>query len=128
MIDYLMQQLCNELNIAPALKPKSPGIYVIEFETKNVKIEALPLQGLQLSTNLGQFPSHRDEEFFEGMLSANLFGERTLGSVLGLSQDATTITLTHTVERRLDYREFRDIVEDFLNIADAWQEEAQVLT
>ncbi|MBA2727046.1 MAG: type III secretion system chaperone [Parachlamydiaceae bacterium] len=124
MIDYLMQQLCNEMKISPPLKPLKPGIYVIPFENITLTITAMPMQGVMLSADLGLFPGHKEEEFFEAMLGANLFCEATKGAVLGLSQDATYMTLTHVVEHRLDYREFRDIVEDFLNTADSWYEEA----
>jgi hypothetical protein len=124
MIDYLMQQLSKEMNISPPLKPEKPGIYVMPFENFALNISAMPMQGVMLSADLGIFPSDREEEFFEGALAANLFCQGTKGAVLGLSQDASNVTLTHVIEHRLDYREFRDIVEDFLNTADSWYEEA----
>jgi len=124
MIDFLMQQLSNEMNISPPLKPQTPGTYVIPFDNYTLTITAMPMQGVMLTTNLGLFPSDKEEEFFEEMLSANLFCEATRGAVLALSQDAANITLSHLVEHRLDYREFRDIVEDFLNTADSVYEEA----
>lgn len=123
MIDFLMKQLCQELEIDPPLKPESAGKYIIPFENYSVNITALPMEGVILNTNLGPFPANREEDFLEAMLSANLFGEFTRGGVLGLS-DESMMTLNQVVEKRLDYREFRNLVEDFLNTADYWYEEA----
>lgn len=124
MIDYLMKQLCQELQISPPLKPEKAGKYVVPFEKYNLNVTAMPMEGVMLTADLGPIPQNRDEEFFESMLSANLFGEFTSGAVLGLTEDSL-ITLNHVVQQRLDYRAFRNLVEDFLNTADYWFEEAQ---
>ncbi len=124
MIDYLMQQLCKELAIDPPLKPQMPGAYLLPLDTIDITIKAMPLEGVVLSTDLGPFSQDRREDFFQDLLRANLFGDATHGAVLGLSQNGSTITLSHTAEYRLDYTEFRSIVEDFINTADFWRSEA----
>lgn len=125
MLEFFMQQISKELAIDPPLKPQTAGTYVIPFEDYDVSITPMSPQGVILNANLGPFPKDREEEFFQAMLRANLFGETTHGAVLGLSADATTMTLSHAVEYRIDYGEFKDIVEDFLNTADFWCEEAK---
>ena len=123
MIDYLMQQLSKELAIAPPLKPQTPGNYILSLDTLSITIAAIPYEGVIVSANLGPYPQEYEEKIFQDLLRANLFGESTHGAVLGLSHDGSTMTLTHTANYRLDYNEFRDIVEDFINTADFWRNE-----
>lgn len=125
MIDYLMQQLSLELQIDPPLKAEVRGTYVIPIEEDlSITVTVLPLQGIMLSSTLGKIPGGHEEAFFEGMLRGNLFGDGTHGAVLGISPDGANFTLNQIVERRIDYSEFRNIFEDFINTADFWRSEA----
>ena len=58
------------------------------------------------------------------MLHGNLFGIGTRGAVLGASIDGNLLTLSKEVEYTPDYKEFKDLVEDFINMVDYWREEA----
>lgn len=69
-------------------------------------------------------PRGREEELFERMLFANLFGQGTWGAVLSVDDDAKHIELSRTVDYEISYKDFKDIVEDFINAVDFWRQEA----
>lgn len=54
----------------------------------------------------------------------NLFGQGTHKAVLGLTEDGNMLTLFKVVEYNIDYKQFRDALEDFINSVDFWREEA----
>jgi hypothetical protein len=102
------------------------GTYVMPLgEGLAITISTLPYTGFMLSSTLGPFPEKNDEQFFETLLRANLFGDGTRGAVLGLNPEGTKVILTRIIEYRIDYNEFRDIIEDFINVADLWRDEAK---
>src|SRR5438128_443988 len=99
-----------------------PGVYKIPLE-EDLEITITSLdKGFQFFSVLCSCPPNNREKFFTQTLLGNLFGQGTHGAVLGLNQDASKVTLTRTADFDMDYRTFKNILEDFINSADAWRE------
>lgn len=121
MLEPFMQSIAQELEL-PELSPTGKGEYTIPFEDYAIIIA--PIQdGFSLFCNVILFPKENREKFLMHAMHANLFGQGTNGAVVGLSEDGNLLTLSKVVDYNVDYKEFRDTLEDFLNAIDYWREE-----
>lgn len=129
MIDTYMRQLSKELEADPPMEPIEGGVYEYLLEEDlAVRIKALQPQGFIFTATLGVVPKDREEDFLLTMLSGNLFGKDTFRAVLGLDASGKQIVLSRTITARIDYREFKEILEDFVQILTYWRQEAGITT
>lgn len=66
-----------------------------------------------------------NEELFIHLLYANLFGQGTKGALLGLNESGNLLTLSRIIDYDVNFKEFRDVIEDFINTIDFWREESK---
>ncbi len=128
MLAKKIEQLANELEMDSAsLATQMPGVYEFPVdENISAFISEIP-HGFTLTCTIADCPpSEHDEEFYTQALLANLFGEGTDGCILGIDEEAKKLTLARKIDYEIDYKEFRDIVEDFLNTVEFWQQEVRV--
>lgn len=92
-------ELDNHLDIS--LKEKNPGIWM-----------KAPLRAP---------PDEKLEELYTHLMEANLFGQGTRGSSIGLDASGEMLELQMELKYELNYRSFRDAVEDFANLIEYWQ-------
>lgn len=124
MLDAFMQEFAHELGVGEALATSKPGIYQLPLE-ESISIVFSSIQnGFVLNCELGKCPIHNREVFFTQALLADLFGQGTHGAILGLSEDGNTLTLSKSVDYNINYKKFREILEDFINVVDYWHGEA----
>ena len=124
MLEQFMKQFSKDLELEKPLTSEIPGTYTIGLEEDfSVTITEIP-NGLTFSSILCSCPKGREEEFLTHAMLGNLFGQGTKGAVLGLDDEGNQLILTRVVEYNVDYKEFRDIIEDFINSVDFWREEA----
>jgi hypothetical protein len=125
MLENYIAQLVKELELEGPLPNQVPGIYTFPLEENlNVLISNHP-PGFALSCNIAPLPGRPTEEFLTRLMLGNLFGQGTKGAVLGINEDGSLLTLTQTIDYNVEYKEFRDILEDFTNSVDLWSEETQ---
>lgn len=123
MIERFIEQLCRELEL-PAIDSKSKGVYVLPLE-EDLSITISEANAvINFHSNIAALPSQGQDEFLEKMLLGNLFGQATYGAVLGLDEEGNSLLLQRTVDYPVEFRQFRDILEDFINAADFWRQEA----
>ena len=91
-------------------------------EETTILISEIP-RGFELTCSICPCPDKKLEEFFTSALFANLFSQGTEGCSLGLDAEGEMVTLSRAVDYEVDYREFRDMLEDFVNTVTQWQEE-----
>jgi len=125
MLDKFTQSLAKELDLEQSLATEVPGVFVLPFEDDlNITMTEKP-PGFTLSCNLGSAKKQNEEDYFNRLMLGNLFGQGTKGSILGLSDDGTQLVLNQAIDYPIEYKEFRDIVEDFINSADYWRMESK---
>lgn len=124
MIEKFLKELQVEMELDTPFPKKAPGTWAIPLEDNLVVtlIEMEP-EGLDLRCPVGPYPSENEADIIDKMLIDNLFGQGTGDAVLGMDEEGKQIVLARTVLRRIDYQEFKDILEDFLNTAEIWHEE-----
>lgn len=120
----LMQELIKDWELNDPVPQEMPGVYTIPLdEGLNVTIATSVNGGIYLSSFITPIAKGNEEEVYSKALLANLFGQGTKGAVLGLNENGTLLTLSRLIEYDIDFKEFRDIVEDFINAVDFWREE-----
>ncbi|MCB1112832.1 MAG: type III secretion system chaperone [Chlamydiia bacterium] len=120
-----MQKFESELETEEKITPDIPGVYAIPIEENVVIVIAKIPEGISFSCDIGKCPTAKREQFFQSMMSANLFGQGTAGAVLGLSMDEQKVTLTQLIDRDISYEEFSDYLDDFINVVDFWRDEIE---
>ena len=123
MLDPFIQQLTKELELEGSLGTQMPGVFRFPLEEDLAILIADTPPGFTLTCTLGQTPKVKEEDFYTRCLMGNLFGQGTKGAVLGLSEDGEKVTVSQTVDYHADYKDFRDILEDFINTVDYWKSE-----
>lgn len=123
MLDRFMQQFSKEMELEKPVEADVPGTYVIRLDEELSIILVERDNEILLSSTLGPTPKQDEEAFLTQTLLANLFGQGTKGAVLGLNEEGTELKLTLLIDYTVEYKEFRDIMEDFINSIDIWREE-----
>jgi hypothetical protein len=125
-LDIAMQELAKELESERSFATEVPGVFAIPLEEDvRLIVTSLPRGGVSLKCQVTQIPRNRQEELFEELMRANLFGEGTQGAILGLNEEGSHLTLCQEINYDIDFPQFRDRVEDFINSVDFWREEVE---
>ena len=125
MLDSFMQKLGKDLEIEGSLATEVPGVYAFPLdEDISVLITEIP-RGFELTCAICDCPTDNLEEYFTQSLFANLFGQGTEGCVLGLDAAEEQVTASRLVDYDINYQEFSDIIEDFVNTVEFWSQETK---
>ena len=115
-------QLFKELNLEGGALPKDLTTVSLEVDGTNVVLtDAQP--GLELSATIGDVPAERAEPLFVKLLRANFLGQATKGSCLGIDEEGRHIVISLAVPTVRSYRQFHDVLEDFINAVSFWKQE-----
>lgn len=125
MLEKHIQKLIEDFELKDTtLASEVPGTYAFPLDDGlTIMISEIP-NGLTMKCSVAPYPKVKEEIFSTQAMLGNLFGQGTRGSVLGLTMDGNTLTLTQVVDYNINYKEFRDILEDFINSVDFWRDEA----
>lgn len=125
MLEKLIEKLIPDMELDKAtLATEVPGTYALPLdEGLNIIISEIH-NGLCLKCTVAPYPKVREEIFSTQAMLGNLFGQGTRGAILGLTGDGNNLTLTQIIDYNIDYKEFKDSLEDFINSVDFWRDEA----
>lgn len=126
MVRDFLQLLCKELSIdTPKLNEKKAYAFRLSKEVEVAMKDLDP--GLGLQAVVCPCPRGRKEEIFIYLMRANLLGQGTGGAALGIDQDEKFLTLSLGLPYELNYKTFKESVEDFINYLIYWREEVAKL-
>lgn len=118
--DYL-EKLCKELSInTPKLNEHK--VYPFKLGDELVAIKDLD-PGMALYAQICEAPKKKKEDLFIYLMRANLLGQGTGGTRIGLDSDEKFLTLSIGLPYELNYQIFRETIEDFVNYLIYWREE-----
>jgi hypothetical protein len=124
MLKQFMQLLSSDIQNEQPLAPNEDGSYSLQLEPAlNVIFRETAGEAIMLYTALASMPKKKTEEFLLLAMSANLFGRETGGSALGLDSEAKKVVLLNFLPKSINYNDFHDALEDFVNYADVWSVE-----
>jgi hypothetical protein len=122
MIDNYLSQLYSELGLGslpPFEKDGSLQVSINSFSIEVMKLDT----GAHLSALVAPTPTKEREEFLLKLMKANFLGQGTGGGVLGMKEDESFLTLSLSLPYEMNYRAFKDAVEEFVNFLDYWKTE-----
>lgn len=118
-----LTDLCEDLQMDTKLKRNESGFYLLPL-TSSLEIQIKPLDpGVFFFSLLLPCPKVKKEELFIQLMKANLFGQGTLGSTIALDSTESRLTLSRAIPYDMNYRAFKEALEDFTNIVEYWREE-----
>jgi hypothetical protein len=123
MLEQFLGTLAEEL-VLDGVPKKEPGnLFQLELnpETQLVLQELDP--GISLWGKIGPCPEVKKEELFMQLSKANFLGQGTGGACIGLEESGNFLTLSLVLPYDMNYKMFRDALEDFTNYLDYWKEE-----
>jgi hypothetical protein len=125
MLKELMSQLAAELEVEEQSLARADGVYALPLdEGLTIKIREDAAGQCLLESSFVPSPQTKKEAFFSQLLLANLFGQGTRRAVLGLSLDGKQLVLSNELPPTVQYKEFRETLEDFMNTMEFWYHEA----
>lgn len=122
-----MQQFEKDLELdRPLARPNSSTYLIPLDEGLIMTVNLLPF-GFYLLCELADAPKENEEALYTEMLSANLFGQGTKGAILGLNERGNLLTISQVVDYNIEYRDFKELIDDFINMIDFWKEQSQAV-
>lgn len=119
--DFLVE-ICKELAIVPP-KLNEQKIYPFRL-TKEAEIELKDLDpGVSLQAKICPCPEKKREDLFIYLMRANLLGQGTGGGRIGIDSDEKFLTLSLGLPYEINYKIFKDTLEDFANYLAFWRDE-----
>jgi hypothetical protein len=76
-------------------------------------------------SNVAPIPIQKKEEAFLYFMTANLLGQGTGNQALGIDPEEKFLTLSCKIPYDMNYKEFKEKIEDFANYLQYWHTEAE---
>jgi hypothetical protein len=116
--------LLKELNLGDASDiDREERFFSIELQGTEIVLQDEP-PGLHFFSKLAELPETNQEEICTKLLRGNFLGQATKRAGLGLTEDGKHIVANAFYPTIKSYREFREAVEDFVNVVSYWRKEA----
>lgn len=123
-LETLLKEMEKDYELKNPIPSIGVGVWQIPAdEGVAINVSQVP-QGIFFSSIFMDAPLGKEEELYEHMLFANLFGQGTEGAVLGLDEEGRKLTLSRLIDYDVDYKAFQALFEDFVSSIDFWREEA----
>ena len=123
MLEMHLKQLSEEFDLPMRPHLDKDKFFVLSFNPDlTIKLKEED-PGLILFAQIGATPQVKKEEFFSYVMRANFLGQGTGGATIGLDETESFLTLSSVLPYDMNYKMFRDTVEDFANYVDYWKTE-----
>lgn len=122
MLEKLVEQLVKELKLGSVPPLDKEKRYLIDIGRFTIAFKELE-PSILFAAEIGPLPQNKKEEFLMRVMKANFLGQGTGGSVIGLKEDESCLTLSLSLPYEVNYREFKEGLEDFVNYLDYWKQE-----
>lgn len=125
MIEHIFYELEKHLSLKAIKDENSPfGPYCLPInETLSVWVKELN-PGAVLKTTIYPLPLKSEKEtLFAYLMKANYIGQGTGGAIIALNPEEKTLTLSLIMPYEVNYRIFREKLEEFINYLEFWKSE-----
>lgn len=123
MLEQLLNTLSEQLEMEAPPKKAEDGLYHLELNPQ-MEIAFKQLDpGIALWAKIGPCPLVKREELFILLMKANFLGQGTGGAVIALDENENFLTLSLVLPYDMNYKMFKESLEDFTNYLDYWREE-----
>lgn len=123
MLESFIDQISDELEILPKPKPDKDKTYHLSI-TEDARVALKELEpGISFYAQIAECPKEKREDLFIYLMKANLFGQGTGGAAIGLNPDEEFLTLSLILSYEMNYPDFKERLENFVNYLFYWKEE-----
>lgn len=123
MLEQLLNTLYEELEMEETPKKAEDGLYHLALNPQlSIAMKELD-PGVAFWGKLGPCPALKREELFIQLMKANFLGQGTGGASIALDENENFLTLSLVLPYDMNYKIFKDALEDFANHLDYWKEE-----
>jgi len=122
MLDRHLEQLAKDLNLSPTPPADEKKQRHLKLGKLSITLKDLD-PGIYFYSQLAPVPKQKKEELFMLLMKANFLGQGTGGGTLGLMEDESFLTLSLALPYDMNYKAFRELLEDFANFVEYWQKE-----
>lgn len=123
MLEPLIKTLAEELELDAIPVREEGNVYHVHLNT-DLKIRIQELDpGLSFWAQIAPCPKEKREDLFILLMKANFLGQGTGNSTIALDENENFLTLSSVLPYDMNYKMFKDALEDFANYRDYWKEE-----
>lgn len=121
MLESYITQLLKEFSLeVPHFEKEGPiQVQIFSYPIEMIKLDP----GAHFSAKIAPLPTKEKDEFMLKLMQANFLGQGTGGGTLGLKEDESFLTLSLSLPYEMNYRAFKDAVEEFVNYLEYWKAE-----
>lgn len=121
-----LSDLLNELALSLELAPPPPAEKKRPIHMELSPYHAIDFRelakGFSMWSRIGECPAKNKEDFYLYAMRANFLGQGTGNYVLGIDPEEKHLTLSSHLPYEMDFKKFKETVEDFVNFVDYWKE------
>lgn len=122
-VEQHLVKLAEELELSPpGPKDKSGTLHLALGSEMKISVKELD-EGFSLFAQIAPLPAQKREELLMLLMRANFLGQGTGGAAIGLDREEKFLTLSLGIPYEMNYRAFRETIEDFANFVDYWRTE-----
>lgn len=121
-LKHLLEQLFEELRLGAIPPADELKFHHFKIGAHSIAMKDLD-PGFYFSSNISPLPKKKREDFFMLLMKANFLGQGTGGATLGLKEDESFLTLSLSLPYEMNYKAFKDSLEDFTNFVEYWKKE-----
>lgn len=126
-IEQLITQLAGDLHLPPPKSQDEFEYFLLEISEK-IRIFIKPMEaGFFITAPITSIPKQKEEDTLLYVANANFLRQGTGGYLIGIDNEEKFLTLCHTIPYEMNYKNFKELIEDFANYLVYWKEEMQKL-
>ena len=123
MLEQHLRRLVEDLELDEIPIKNPAGVYPLKL-TANLEISIRENDpGVSFYTSVGSLPTTKREELFIHLMKGNFLGQGTGGGSLAIDENEKSLTLSLVLPYDMNFKTFKEALEDFVNFVDYWKEE-----
>lgn len=122
MLDRHLEQLTKDLSLSPIPPTDEKKQRYLTLSKISIALKDLD-PGIYFHSQLAPTPKQKKEELFMLLMKANFLGQGTGDATLGALEDESFLTLSLALPYDMQYKAFKELLENFVNFVDYWQKE-----
>lgn len=122
MLEHFMTELSKELNLPLNLEKNTQNYYTFSLNQDTLLFFKDLNPGFSCRSPIAQVPKENElEELYILLMRANFLGQGTKGAVISIDETIQNILFTLSIPEQINYRLFKEKVEDFVNYLYYWK-------
>src|SRR3990167_5969015 len=123
-LDQILDPFYEEFKLGAPPQKDNKGNYPLRLSPAyEISLQELK-PGIFFSSLIMPLSDEKNKEaLFIYLMKANFLGQGTGGNVIGIDQSEKFLTLSLRLPFEVNYKTFKESLEDFINYLDYWREE-----